>query len=32
VTGVQQTPLLPVALVLALALAGLALAWWREAK
>ncbi|MCC6468550.1 MAG: hypothetical protein IT563_09525 [Alphaproteobacteria bacterium] len=32
VTGVQQIPLLPVVLVLALALAGLALAWWREAK
>jgi hypothetical protein len=32
VTGVQQIPLLPVVLVLTLALAGLALAWWREAK
>ncbi|MCC7046207.1 MAG: hypothetical protein IT562_05800, partial [Alphaproteobacteria bacterium] len=32
VTGVQQIPLLPVVLVLALALAGLAMAWWREAK
>lgn len=32
VTGVQQIPLLPVVLVLTLALAGLALAWWREGK
>lgn len=32
VTGVQQIPLLPVVLVLSLALAGMALAWWREGK
>ncbi|MBL8706130.1 MAG: hypothetical protein JNM30_14870 [Rhodospirillales bacterium] len=32
VTGVQQIPLLPVVLVLTLALAGMALAWWREGK
>jgi hypothetical protein len=32
VTGVQQIPLLPVVLVLTLALAGMAMAWWREGK
>jgi hypothetical protein len=32
VTGVDQIPLLPVALVLLLALGGMALAWWREGK
>jgi len=32
VIGVDQIPLLPVALVLTLALGGLAMAWWREGK
>ncbi|MGQ0677027.1 MAG: hypothetical protein ACT4N4_13200 [Rhodospirillales bacterium] len=32
VTGVDQIPLLPVALVRLLALGGMALAWWREGK
>src|SRR6185369_10989212 len=32
VIGVNQIPLLPVAVVLTLLLGGLALAWWREGK